>query len=73
MLDGTVSASHLLTFKIYSKTSFSNPMAPKKNATNNSAVNQSATMPAQANPAIYPVATISIDVPSHPYDTRRKI
>ena len=48
-------------------------MAPKKNATNNSTVNQPAAMPARANPAVYPAASASVDVPSHQYGTRRKI
>ena len=53
-------------------------MAPKKNATNNSTVNQStvnqpAVIPARANPAVYPAASASVDVPSHQYGTRIKI
>ena len=48
-------------------------MASKKIATNNSAVNQLVTMLTQAKPAAYSVASASVDVPSHPYGTRRKI
>ena len=58
-------------------------MASKKNATNNStvnqpavnqpAINQPAAMLAWANPMVYPAASASVDVPSHPYGTRRKI
>ena len=48
-------------------------MASKKIATNNSAVNQLVTMLTQAKPATYSVASASVDVPSHPYGTRRKI
>ena len=59
------------------------PMAPKKNATNNFAVNQPTVnqpavnqltaMPARANLAVYPAASASVDVPSHQYGTSRKI
>ena len=49
------------------------PMVPKKNATNNSSVNQPVAMPARANLAIYPTTSADVDVPSHPYGTRRKI
>ena len=58
-------------------------MAPKKNATTNFAVNQPTVnqpavnqltaMPARANLAVYPAASASVDVPSHPYGIRRKI
>ena len=49
------------------------PMASKKIATNNSAVNQLVTMLTQAKPVAYSVASASVEVPSHPYGTRRKI
>ena len=48
-------------------------MAPKKNATNNSAVNQPTVLPTRANPAVYLAASASVNVPSHPYGIRRKI
>ena len=53
-------------------------MAHKKNATNNSAVNQPivnqpTAMSARANPTIYPTASVGVDLSSHPYGTKRKI
>ena len=30
-------------------------------------------MPTRANPTVYPVASADVNVPSHPYGTRRKI
>ena len=48
-------------------------MAHKKIATNNFVVNQLVTMLTQAKPAAYSVASVSVDVPNHPYGIRRKI
>ena len=49
-------------------------MASKKIATNNSAIiNQLVTMLTQAKLAAYSIASANVDVPSHPYGTKRKI
>ena len=48
-------------------------MASKKIAINNSTVNQLVTMLTQAKPTAYSVASASVDVPNHPYGTKRKI
>ena len=58
---------------LFPKSISQDPMASKKIATNNSAVNQLVTMLAQAKPTTYLVASASVDVLSHPYGTRRKI
>ena len=55
------------------KSNSQDPMALKKNATNNFVVNLLVTILTQAKPATYSVASASVDVPSHPYGTRRKI
>ena len=57
---------------ISSKAPKSTQMALKKNATNNHVVNQPTATSARANPTIYLAVFTSVDVPSHPYDTKRK-